>query len=43
MTLILPAGEGGVEDVARIHSAFALACGGDGVDLVNNKTYHIAR
>ena len=40
--LDLPAGEGRLEDVARIHSAFALACGGDGVDLVN-KQDHIAR
>ena len=35
--LDLPAGEGGLQDVARVHGTFALTGGGDGVDLVDEQ------
>ena len=40
--LDLPAGKGGLEDIARVHGALALAGGGDGVDLINEQN-HVAR
>ena len=35
--LYLTAGEGRLEDVARVHGTLALTGGGDGVDLVNEQ------
>ena len=35
--LYLTAGEGRLEDVARVHGALTLTGGGDGVDLVNEQ------